>query len=150
MAWVAVGRAKRSSGSCGIQWWGSYGVVTLILLVAVKVTALSTLVARGVAAPYLILAPTLGRWATVPLGRFFAYARGAEGVPEGARPEEGGLGSALTQHLGWFELLGATAIAGVITFLAVGASGLVPWAVVVAIAGILGSWFKRSIGGVTG
>ena len=122
---------------------GSYGVVTLILLVAVKVTALSTLVAGGVAAPYLILAPTLGRWVTVPLGRFFADARGA-------RPEEGGLGSALTQHVRWLELLGATAIAGVITFVAVGANGLIPWAVVVAIAGILGSWFKRSIGGVTG
>ena len=121
---------------------GSYGVVTLILLVAVKVTALGTLVARGVAVPYLILAPTLGRWATVPLGRFFAYARGAEGGPEDVRPEAGGLGS--------LELLGATAIAGVITFVAVGANGLVPWAVVVAIAGILGSWFKRSIGGVTG
>ncbi len=129
---------------------GSYGVVTLILLVAVKVTALSTLVVRGVAVPYLILAPTLGRWATVPLGRFFTYARGALSAPEGARPAEGGLGSALTQHVGWLELLGATAIAGVITFLAVGANGLVPWAVVLAIAGILGSWFKRSIGGVTG
>ena len=119
---------------------GSYGVVTLILLLAVKVTALSALVTRGAAAPYLILAPTLGRWVTVPLGRFSSYARS----------ESDGLGTALTGHVRWLDLLGATGVALVVTFLLVDEAGLVVWAFVVAVAGILGSWFKRSIGGVTG
>ncbi|MGH9460916.1 MAG: adenosylcobinamide-GDP ribazoletransferase [Vicinamibacteria bacterium] len=119
---------------------GSYGVVTLILSLAVKVTALSTLIARGLAAPYLILAPTLGRWATVPLGYLLRYARG----------EAEGLGAALTGRVGWWDVLGATAIAAVIVFLAAGANGFFCWAVVVAVLGILGAWFQRSIGGVTG
>jgi cobalamin 5'-phosphate synthase/cobalamin synthase len=119
---------------------GSYGVVTLILSLAVKVTALSTLVTRGVATPYLILAPTLGRWATVPLAHLFRYAR------EGNE----GLGAALTGRVGRWDVLGATAIAAVITYFAAGPDGFSCWVAVVAILGLLGAWFKRSIGGVTG
>jgi len=119
---------------------GSYGVVALIFSLAVKVTALSTLIGRGLAVPYLIIAPALGRWAAVPLGHFLSYAR----------PEGGGLGSALTEHVGWWELLGATAIAGGITFWLAGPMGMVVWAAVAALTGLLGSWFRRSIGGITG
>jgi cobalamin 5'-phosphate synthase/cobalamin synthase len=119
---------------------GTYGVVALILLLAVKVTALSTLIARSVAVPYLILAPALGRWATVALGRFLPYAR-----------EQGdGLGNAVTEHVGWAELLGATAIAGGITFLTSGRVGMAGWVAVVALTGTMGRWFQRRIGGVTG
>jgi cobalamin synthase len=54
---------------------GSYGAVALILLVLLKVAALSTLINDDGDATYLILAPVLGRWASTPLGHFLPYAR---------------------------------------------------------------------------
>ncbi len=119
---------------------GSYGVLALTLLLAIKVTALSTLIARGAAVPYLILAPTLGRWATVALGRFLPYAQ----------EQRGGLGMAVTEHVGWQELIGATVIAGVITFFVSGMVGAAGWIAVGALTLLMGLWFRRRIGGVTG
>lgn len=119
---------------------GSYGVVALILSLALKVTALTTLIGGGVAVPYLILAPTLGRWVTIPLGRLLPYARA----------DNEGLGTVLTQHVRWRDVVGATATVAVITYFVVGPAGFLCWAVVAVLAGLLGGWFKRSIGGVTG
>ncbi len=119
---------------------GSYGVVTLILLLAIKVTASSTLIARGAAVPFLILAPTLGRWATVALGRFLPYAH----------EQRGGLGRAVTEHVGWHELIGATVIAAVVTSLVSGMVGASSWIAVVVVTLVMGRWFRGRIGGVTG
>jgi adenosylcobinamide-GDP ribazoletransferase len=41
-------------------------------------------------------------------------------------------------------------MAAVIAFFTAGADGFACWAVVVVVLGILGAWFTRSIGGVTG
>jgi cobalamin 5'-phosphate synthase/cobalamin synthase len=113
---------------------GAYGAVALILLIGVKVTALASLLDDW---RPLVLAPALGRWASVPLGRALPYAR-REGL--------GGIGA----HVGAVEVIGATAIA---IALAVGAGG---WrggaclgAVTLAsVAGAIVCW--RKIGGVTG
>src|SRR5262245_20084273 len=44
---------------------GSYGAVALILLIALKLAALSVLAERHLMVPYLLISPMLGRWSTV-------------------------------------------------------------------------------------
>jgi cobalamin 5'-phosphate synthase/cobalamin synthase len=118
---------------------GAFGTVALILLIGTKVTALSVLLERGVAIPYLIIASTLGRWASVVVGRFLPYARSSSG-----------LGAALTDHVGWLELVGATVLAGGITFLAIRWYGLICWVTVILVTLVVGRLSKRRIGGITG
>ena len=75
---------------------GSYGAVALVLMIALKITAIAALLERGQATPWLILAPVLGRWAIVPLCRFVAYARESKSV---------------ARHVGTVELVWATLLA---------------------------------------
>lgn len=117
---------------------GAYGAVALILLVAVKVTALEALLRRGDVTA-LVLAPALARWASVPLARWLPYARAG-----------GGLGAALTDHVGALEVLGATAIAGSVAVGLGGLRGAAAWGAVAALSTVLGLWCKRRIGGITG
>src|ERR1044071_637851 len=119
---------------------GSYGAIALILLISIKVATLGVLIERGAAAPYLILAPALGRWAHVPLGRFLPYAR----------REGGGLGAAVTDHVGWYELVGASVVAATITLLAAGWRGVLCWLGVAAVTLFNARLCRRRIGGVTG
>jgi adenosylcobinamide-GDP ribazoletransferase len=119
---------------------GAYGAVALVLLILVKVAALTALLERSVAEPYLIVAPMLGQWASVPLGCFLPYARRAEG----------GLGSAITDYVGWGELIRATALAVVLTVLVAGWRGVACWMAVGVVTAINGRWCSRRIGGVTG
>lgn len=119
---------------------GAYGATALILLVLLKVAALSALIERGAAAPYLIIAPALGRWATVPLGLFLPYAR----------REERGLGVAATDHVGWYELIGASVLAGTLTLLVVGWCGALCWAGVIVVTLFNARLCRRRLGGITG
>jgi adenosylcobinamide-GDP ribazoletransferase len=119
---------------------GAYGAVALILLVFIKVTTLSSLIERGAAGRYLIIAPALGRWASVPLGRFLPYAR----------RQDGGLGAAITEHVGWFELIGASLLAGICTFYLGSWPGAACWLAVIVVTALNASMCMRRIGGVTG
>lgn len=118
---------------------GAYGGVALVLLVLVKVAAVAALVEQGRADAYLVVAPALSRWASVALGRFLPYAR-----------RESGTGSAVTDHVGWFELVGATAIAVAVALSCAGWRGAVCWGGVVIISALSGLVCMRRIGGVTG
>jgi cobalamin 5'-phosphate synthase/cobalamin synthase len=119
---------------------GAYGAVALILLVFIKVMTLSSLIERGAAAPYLIIAPALARWTSVPLGRFLPYAR----------RENGGLGAAITEHVGWFELVAASLLAGIGTLYLASWRGAVCWLAVIAVTSLNAAVCMRRIGGVTG
>lgn len=119
---------------------GAYGAVALILLLIIKVTALGALIERGASARFLIIASVLSRWAIVPLGRFLPYAR----------RESGGLGAAVTDHVGWLELAGATALAALLTFTLAGWRASVCWLAVIVVTAINGRMCRRRIGGVTG
>ncbi len=119
---------------------GAYGAVALILLVFIKVTTLGSLIEHGAAGPYLIIAPVLGRWASVPLGRFLPYAR----------RKEGGLGAAITEHVGWFELIGASLLAGICTLYLASWRGAACWLAVIVVTALNASICRRRIGGVTG
>lgn len=119
---------------------GSYGATALILLLILKTAAIAALVENGTAWAYLILAPVLGRWASVPLGKFMPYAR-----------KSGGLGNAVTDYVGWTELTGATAITtALIYFLVDWQSGAKIWLVVIALTIINARLCLKKIGGVTG
>lgn len=114
---------------------GSYGATALILLIALKATVIGALIERGQAAPYLLLAPALGRWSIVPLCRFLSYARESK---------------AAARHVGAVELVWASVIAAGAAAFAPPWHGWVCWlAVGVATAGF-GRFCFRRIGGITG
>jgi adenosylcobinamide-GDP ribazoletransferase len=118
---------------------GAYGAVALILLILLKVAALSALINADGGATYLIIAPVLGRWASTPLGYFLPYAR-----------REGGLGVAVTNHVGRFELIGSTALTAVCVLPLAGWRGEVCWLAAILVTSITGRMCMRRIGGVTG
>jgi cobalamin 5'-phosphate synthase/cobalamin synthase len=118
---------------------GAFGAMALILLLLGKVLSLGSLVERGIAIRYLMVAPALGRWSTVALGRFLPYAR-----------PEGGLGTAVTDHVRTREFLGATTLAGVISLLVGPGAAAACWGATVVMALGVGGVCRARIGGVTG
>src|SRR5215471_6700641 len=62
---------------------GSYGAVALILLIALKLAALTVLSERHLIVPFLLISTILGRWSAVFLSALVPYAR--RSVDEGAR-----------------------------------------------------------------
>jgi cobalamin 5'-phosphate synthase/cobalamin synthase len=115
---------------------GAYGVVAIALTLAIKLAAIAALVERGAAISQLVLAAALGRFSAVPLARFWPCAR-----------RDGGLGAALTSHVGPAELLGATVLAGAAAFWL---GGLWAFAAVVGLTLLSGIACMRRLGGVTG
>lgn len=119
---------------------GAYGAVALILLVLLKVAALSALIgSSGGGKIYLVIAPILSRWSITPIGYFLPYAR-----------REGGLGAAATDHVGRFELTGSTILTGACMLPFAGWRGAVCWLAVIPIMLIIGRMCMRRIGGITG
>jgi adenosylcobinamide-GDP ribazoletransferase len=117
---------------------GAYGTVAVVLLLLAKLVTLQVLIAHG-AWTWLVIAPALARWAVVPLSRWLPYAR-----------EGGGLGAALTDHLGAVELIGATLLAGAAALGLGGQAGAIAWAAVAAGVILFGLVCRQRIGGVTG
>jgi len=119
---------------------GSYGAVGLILLLILKIGAIASLIETGAAWQFLIVAPALGRWAIVPLGKFAPYAR-----------KSGGLGQSITDFVGWNELVGASIFTAVLIFgLLDWQIGAGLWLVVAAVTLFVARFSLRKIGGVTG
>jgi adenosylcobinamide-GDP ribazoletransferase len=118
---------------------GAYGAIALVLGLGLRVAALAALIERGAFLPWLVAGGALARWASPLLGRLLPYAR-----------DGGGLGAAVTDHVGATELGGATALALAIAALAVG-RGLLPSLVVLAaITAVVAAVCRRRLGGVTG
>lgn len=120
---------------------GSYGATALILLILLKVTAIAALISgTNQTWQILIIAPMLGRWASVPVGKFTEYAR-----------KTGGLGKSITDFVGWTELSGATLIAVMITFTLIDWKiGLILWFVIGLISLFMVRMCLKKIGGITG
>lgn len=120
---------------------GAYGASAIALALALKVAIFATLTMFGrQGLAWIALAPALGRWAPVLLGRALPYARA-----------EGGLGQAVTGGgTGWLELGGATLIAlGAAVWLA-GANGALAAGGALAVTFLFGLLCRRKLGGVTG
>ncbi|HEX5753802.1 MAG TPA: adenosylcobinamide-GDP ribazoletransferase [Archangium sp.] len=118
---------------------GAYGAVALLLGVGLKASALASLLERGQADVALVVAPALGRWASVLLGRFLPYAR-----------RSGGLGSAITDYVGWTEWVGATLLVLALAVGVLGWRGGVIFGGVTVVSAIQGAWCMQRIGGITG
>jgi len=115
---------------------GAHGATALVLVLAVKVAALSDLLARGSLWP-LVVAPVVARFAVVPLLVLFPYAR------------EEGLGRAFRGTAGRREI----AIAAVLAAAAVAPfapGSLLPAAVALAAAAAVAVSVNRRLGGLTG
>ena len=54
---------------------GSYGAVSLVLVIALKIATIGLLIGTARAAECLIVAPILGRWSAVVIGAMLPYAR---------------------------------------------------------------------------
>jgi cobalamin 5'-phosphate synthase/cobalamin synthase len=120
---------------------GAYGASAIALSLALKISILSTLTMFGTPGLlWIALAPALGRWAPVLLGRALPYARA-----------EGGLGQAVTGGAtGALELGGATVLAvGAAAGLA-GLNGAIAAAAAALATLLFGLLCRRKIGGVTG
>lgn len=120
---------------------GAYGAAAIVLAIALKIAVFSSLTMLGaVGLRWIVLAPALGRWVPVLLGRFLPYAR-----------PEGGLGQAVTGGgTGNLELGGATAIALLAAALLGGWTGGAAVALALAVAILFGAVCRRKLGGVTG
>ena len=121
---------------------GAFGGVALVLVLLVKVAAISELLGRGGAEWALLCAPVLARTGTVPLVVLFPYAR-PEGLGRAFHDGGGARELAIAAVLGLVTLgLAAAAAAGLRVILpalaGLGAAGLVALAC------------RRRLGGLTG
>ena len=114
---------------------GSYGATALVLFMAFKIAALTALLDRHAALPYLVLMPVLGRWTAAPLAYFLPYARPSKSAP---------------QFVGLRELLWSTMLTAAITTAVSPSHGFICWAAVAALATLFGAFCRRKIGGITG
>lgn len=118
---------------------GTFGALAVGLVVAVKAAATEALLGTQLAMPALVLAPMLARWTSVPASLWLPYAR-----------SEGGMGSALTELVGARELVGATAIAGVVVVFLDARLGVVAWTAAAVSASVVFAMARARTGGVTG
>jgi cobalamin 5'-phosphate synthase/cobalamin synthase len=120
---------------------GTYGATAVALAVLLQATTLASVTMLGSAGlRWIVLAPALGRWAPVLLGRYLPYARA-----------EGGLGKALADGgTGNLEVGGATVIVGLAAGLLAGWNGAGAVALALAITILFGAYFRWRLGGVTG
>jgi adenosylcobinamide-GDP ribazoletransferase len=118
---------------------GSYGAAALLFVVGVKVTAITALLDRGAALPFVVAAPAISRWTISALGAWLPYAR-----------SEGGLGKAITHERDTTGLVVATAVTALIAIGALGVVGIGVWAFAALTAVWIARIARRRIGGVTG
>jgi cobalamin 5'-phosphate synthase/cobalamin synthase len=120
---------------------GTYGAAAVALAVLLQATTLASITMLGRAGLlWIVLAPALGRWAPVLLGRFLPYAR-----------TEGGLGKALADGgAGDLEVGGATLVVGAAAGLLAGWNGAGAVALALAITILFGGLCRWKLGGVTG
>jgi adenosylcobinamide-GDP ribazoletransferase len=116
---------------------GSFGVVAVVVLLALKLAALSAL-PLAIRTPALILAPCLGRWGIVLVTHTFPYAR-----PEG-------MGRAFKESIQVQHLLIAGALSLGAAALLGGTGGALVWFVVGAAVLAAGRGITAALGGLTG
>ncbi len=116
---------------------GAFGVVGLVLLLALKLAALGSL-PPDARLPALLLAPALGRWAIVLVTRQFPYAR-----PEG-------MGRSFKDAVRWSHVALAGTMAAGLAWAVSGPSGLMVAASVSVLALLLARWLAGRLGGLSG
>lgn len=117
---------------------GSYGVVGLVLVMALKVAALAAL-SPGDAVRALIAAHALGRWSSLPLIWRYEYVR-----------ETSATGKPFAASVTPARLVIGTVMAALVAGLALGVRAIPAALVVLAVTWMAGRYFRRWIGGITG
>jgi adenosylcobinamide-GDP ribazoletransferase len=125
---------------------GSYALVGVILVLALKFAGLQTLATSqasiGVVRA-LVAAHVLSRWSSVVLIRRYPYVRPATAErPSAGRPFVGGVT--------WARLIAATSLMLLILIITIGWHAFLPLGVAVAATALAGLYFARRIGGITG
>jgi adenosylcobinamide-GDP ribazoletransferase len=115
---------------------GSFGVVALVAVVAIKIAALDALPATAWTV-MLLLAPMLGRWSIVLVATAFPYGR------------EAGLGAPL-KAAATMRMLGLATIVPLVACALGGAPGWLSAVVAAAAALAIGRWLMRLLPGLTG
>jgi adenosylcobinamide-GDP ribazoletransferase len=116
---------------------GSFGVVAVTLVVLLQYAALTS-VSDPVRRTALLVAPVLSRAAVV----------GAIAVLPYARPT--GLGRAFKERVSWYAVSVATTIALAVSIVFFGGSGMVAVICAAGVVWLMGSFFRRRLGGLTG
>lgn len=122
---------------------GTYGASALALSLLARVLLIASL-PRTQVAPYLLVAPVLSRWTTLPLSFFLAPARQHN---EGQADGQGARIARLTTR---GSLILGSLFTAVIVFALLRIRGVVPFLVSAAIALSTALYYKHRIGGVTG
>ena len=117
---------------------GSYGATALLIVVTTRLAALTALLERGAALPFLVTAPAIARWTIPVLAAWQPYARA-----------DGGLGLAVMQQ-NVTSLLVSTTLTALIAFAVLRIDAPFAWAPALLTTAWLGRAARRRIGGVTG
>ncbi|MDO8446899.1 MAG: adenosylcobinamide-GDP ribazoletransferase [Deltaproteobacteria bacterium] len=116
---------------------GAIGVVVLVLLLLLKYTAIDSL-PDGLRWEGLLIMPVIGRWTQVWMTYGSRYAR------------ENGLGRPFVEYVKERELVIASLITIVVSWLTLGVKGLLAVITTALIGLILKRFFDKKIGGITG
>jgi adenosylcobinamide-GDP ribazoletransferase len=117
---------------------GSFGAVALVLVLVVEASALAALAVNGRATAAFAAAGACSRWASLPLAAALPPARAD------------GQGRALASGGGWMAAVLGLALAAALAVATVGTDAAAALGAAAATALLLGLWFHRSLGGVTG
>jgi adenosylcobinamide-GDP ribazoletransferase len=118
---------------------GAFGVLSLILTLLLKFSLFLSLAASTGGTKALLLYPVISRWGMVLLAYLSPYAR-----------PEGGLGQAMTLGVSPGVLAGASLSAGALSWLILGAPGLVLFVAAGALVWLGSLYFQHRLGGITG
>lgn len=135
---------------------GSYGTITLFLVLSLKTALLAMLLQAGLAQAVaaLLAVHVLSRWAPLWLLRWLRYVGGSEGDEPGATGHAGSKSRALAEDIGMGALMVATWWSVPALWLLGSTFGIgALWRVLLAGAGmswLLGRFFRRRLAGVTG
>ena len=122
---------------------GTYGAAALALSLLARVLLIAAL-PRVQVAGYLIVAPVLSRWTTLPLSFFLAPAR------ERSENHVDGQGARIARLTTSGSLIVGTLFTFAIAFALLRIRALVPVSVAVGVTLVTALYYKHRIGGVTG
>jgi adenosylcobinamide-GDP ribazoletransferase len=135
--------ASAEGGNAKECWKSCATVASLALSLLARVLLIATL-PRTQVAGYLIVAPVLSRWTTLPLSFFLPPAR------ERSETQIDGQGARIARLTGPTSLIVASLFAFVIAFGLLRVRALIPVLVSIGVTLITALYYKHRIGGVTG
>jgi adenosylcobinamide-GDP ribazoletransferase len=126
---------------------GSYGAAALALSLLARVLLIASL-PRTQAAAYLLAAPVLSRWTTLPLSFFLSPAR--ERSPESGEDKVDGQGARIARLTTRGSLILGSVFTFVLVFALLRIHAIVPTVVTVCVTLGTALYYKHRIGGITG